>query len=234
MTDLHTRLGALVVALVSSGCGLISSDVTNFNLDLPDKKFSIDTMSWNVDQQMADAALNLTCSSDAQCMAAAEAACAMDCSGSCNAQSRCTVNLDVGLHTTIDLLMEKPELQQINDKAVIEVEIDDLLYAVDQNTLNVPTPEIRVYVAPMSVMDPNDPQAKQIGTIPPVTAGMVTMGAQKMMYTADGRANLTAAMGSYKTPFNIIVGSTLTMTAGMPIPMGRLDAVVRIRAHAGI
>ena len=233
MTDLRLRLGALISVLVS-GCGLISSDVTNFNLDLPDKSFVIDTMSWNVDQMMAQSALNTPCTSNGQCMAVAENACQMDCSGTCNPQSRCTINLDVGLHTPIDLVMEKPELKQINDKAVIEVEIDDVFYMVSQNTLNVATPEIGVYVAPMSVMDPTDPLAKKIGTIPKVEAGMTITTAQKMTFTADGRANLTAVMGSFKTPFNVIVGSTLTMTAGMPIPQGRLDSVIRIRAHAGI
>ena len=230
----HLRLLGAVVFALSSGCGLISSDVTNFNLDLPDKKFSIDTASWNVDQQTADTVLNTACSTSDQCMAAAESACAMDCSGTCNAQMRCTINLDVGLHTSVNLLMEKPELQQINDKAVIDVTIDDVTYLVEQNTLNVPTPEIAVFVAPMSVMDPTDPLAKRIGTIPPVEAGMTITTAQKMMFTADGRANLISVMGNYKTPFNIIVGSTLTMTAGSPIPQGRLDALIKVRAHAGI
>ena len=225
-------MAALAVAL--SGCGLISSDVTNFNLDLPDKKFSIDTASWNVDQQMADQVLDTQCTASSQCMAAAEAACAMDCSGTCNPSMRCTINLDVGLHTSVNLLMEKPELQQINDKAVIEVEIDDITYLVEQNSLNVATPEIGVYVAPVSVMDPNDAMAKRIGTIPPVEAGMTTATPAKMMFTADGRANLTTAMGNFKTPFNIIVGSTLTMSAGTPVPQGRLDAIIRVRAHAGI
>lgn len=225
-------LGAAL--LLVSGCGLISSDVTNFNLDLPDKKFSIDTASWNVDQNMAMAVLDTPCSTSSQCMQAAEAACAMDCSGTCNMQSRCTINLDVGLHTSVNLLMEKPELQSINDKAVIEVTIDDLTYLVEVNTLNVPTPEMQVYVAPVTVMDPKDPMAKQIGTIPPVQPGMTTPTAQKMMFTANGRANLTSTMGNFKTPFNIIVGSTLTMTAGQPIPQGRLDATIKVRAHAGI
>src|SRR5215207_7565263 len=105
MTDLRMRVRTLVASLVSlSGCGVISSDVTNFNLDLPDKKFSIDTMGWNVDQQMADTALNAPCSSTTQCMAAAENVCQMDCSGTCNTSSRCTINLDVGLHTSVNLL----------------------------------------------------------------------------------------------------------------------------------
>ena len=233
MTHLRISGAALLLAL-ASGCGLISSDVTNFNLDLPDKKFSIDTASWNVDQQMAMTVLNTPCSMTSQCMQAAEAACAMDCSGTCNMQSRCSINLDVGLHTSVNLLMEKPELQSINDKAVIDVTIDDLTYLVEQNTLNVPTPEMQIYVAPVTVMDPKDPMAKQIGTIPPVQAGMTTPAAQKMMFTAMGRENLTSTMGNFKTPFNIIVGSTLTMTGGMAIPSGRLDSVIRVRAHAGI
>ncbi len=233
MTDLRMRMGALILALVS-GCGLISSDVTNLNLDLPDKKFSIDTASWNIDQMMAMQVLNTPCSSSSQCMTAAENACAMDCSGTCNAAMRCAINLDVGLHTNVNLLMEKPELQQINDRAVIEVTIDDVTYVVEQNTLNVETPEIAVYVAPMSVMDPGDPQAKKIGTIPSVAAGFTTSTAQKLTFTADGKQQLISTMNNFKTPFNVIVGSTLTMTSSSPIPSGRLDAIIRIRAHAGI
>jgi hypothetical protein len=129
--------------------------------------------------------------------------------------------------------MEKPELQSINDKSVIDVTIDDLTYVVEANTLNVPTPEMKIYVAPVTVMDPKDPMAKQIGTIPAVEAGMTTPSA-KMMFTAMGRENLTATMGNFKTPFNIIVGSTLTMSSGMPVPTGRLDATIKVRAHAGL
>ena len=229
-----TNLRLLAALGLLSGCGLISSDVTNFNLDLPDKRFTIDTASWDVDQTMAMAVLNTQCSSSSQCNAAAEAACAMDCSGTCNASMRCTINLDVGLHTQVNLLTEKPELQQINDKAVIDVTIDDVTYTVEQNTLNVDTPELAVYVAPVTVMSPTDPNAKRIGTIAAVAAGTTLATPAKMTFTADGRANLTATMGNYKTPFNLIVGSTLSVSAGTPVPQGRLDATIKVRAHAGI
>jgi hypothetical protein len=165
-------------------------------------------------------------------MTAAESVCMMDCSGTCNAAMRCAINLDVGLHAGVNLVMEKPELQQLNDRPVIEVSIDSVTYDIAMNTLNVPTPEIGVYVAPMSVMDPTDPEAKRIGTIAPVPAGTTTSA--PMAFTADGRQQLVAVMNNFKTPFNVIVGSTLTMTASTPIPTGRLDAVVHIRAHAGI
>lgn len=230
LTNVRMRVGALI-ALAVSGCSL--TDVTNFNLDLPDKKFTIDTMSWSVDPARADAALNTPCASTNQCMVAAESVCAMDCSGTCDAQ-RCTISLEVGLHTSVDLLMEKPELQQINDKQLIEVEVDDLLYVVAQNTLNVATPELGVYVAPISIMDPTDPLAKQIGTIPAVEPGFTLVTPEKMKFTADGRDNLKAAMGNYKTPFNVIVGASLTIAAGQAVPTGKLDAIIRVRAHAGI
>ncbi|HLL21009.1 MAG TPA: hypothetical protein VK427_02710 [Kofleriaceae bacterium] len=228
------RLGALVLASVlGTGCGLISSDVTSFNLDLPDKRFAIDTASWDVDPQMAKTALNTPCSSASQCMTIAQSACAMDCSGTCTAAMRCSINLDVGLHTSINLLMEKPELQRINDRGVVEVTVDDVLYTIEENTLNVDTPEIGVFVAPSSVMDPGDSLAKRIGTISPVAAGDI-VEARSMMFTPDGRNHLSAVMGNFKAPFNVIVGSTLTMTGSDPVPEGRLDAVIRIRARAGI
>ena len=230
----HLRLLLALGLATASGCGLISSDVTNFNLDLPDKKFSIDTASWDVDTTMADAALKTMCTSSTQCNAAAEAACAMDCSGVCNASSKCTLNLDVGLHTAVNLLMEKPELQQLNDRPVIEVTVDAVQYLVQTNTLNVATPEIAVYVAPMSVMDPTDPEAKKIGTIAPVAAGMTITTAQNITFTPDGKQQLISVMNNFKTPFNVIVGSQLQIMDGTPVPMGRLDAIIKIRAHAGI
>jgi hypothetical protein len=41
-------------------------------------------------------------------------------------------------------------------------------------------------------------------------------------------------MSNYKNPFNVIVGSTLTLKMGDMVPTGRLDAVVQITAHAGL
>jgi hypothetical protein len=230
-----TKLGYLVIAFAASGCGLIDSDVTNFDLTLPDKQFSVDASGWQVDQQQANAFLMTDCSSAPMvCMTAATNACPMNCSGSCSATtSKCELGLDVGVYKTIDLVTEKPELKEINDRAVIDVEIDSVTYAVTTNTLNVQTPEMKVYVAPMSIMDPSDPMAKHIGTIAPVPAG-ATVAPRDMMFTTTGRAELIATMSSYKNPFNIIVGSQIVMTSGSMVPTGRLDAVVQIKAHAGL
>ncbi len=237
MTDLDFRMGAFVVAasLVSGGCGLISSDVTNFDLTLPDKTFTIDASGWQVDETAAAALTATSCSqSPAVCASAAEQACAEDCTGRCGSSQTCELDLDVGLYQMIDLLREKPELQSINDEPVIKVTVDSVTYEVTLNTLNVDTPAMEVYVAPMSVMDPGDPLAKHVGTIPSVPAGTTVLTPTTMTFTANGKAELVNIMATFKTPFNLIVGSTLTVKAGAPVPSGRLDAVVHIKGHAGL
>ena len=232
-----TYLRLWILALVPA-CGLIDSDVTNFNLDLPDKQFSVDASGWQVNQTAADTFLNMSCTPGSQnvCMAAAMSACPMNCSGDCPT-NRCVLELHVSAYKGIDLVTEKPELKQIDDRPVISVEIDSVRYTVTANTLNVNTPEMGVYVAPITVMDPKDPMAKQIGIIEAVPAG-ATVAPKDMTYTADGKQILVDTMSAYKNPFNVIVGTStdnaIVIAAGQPVPTGKLDAVIQIKAHAGL
>ena len=236
MSYLRLCVGALVL---SSGCGLISSDVTNFDLTLPDKSFSVDASGWNVNQQAADAFLAMSCGSSMSiCSSAAAQACPMNCDGWCSpTTSKCVLDLNVSAYKSIDLVMEKPELSQINDKPVIKVTIDSIQYAVNANTLNVATPEMGVYVAPITVMDPKDAMAKQIGVIEPVPAG-ATVATRDMTYTSTGKQTLIDTMSTYKTPFNVIVGTSkdnpIRIMEGQMVPTGKLDAVIQITAHAGL
>ncbi|HEY5947478.1 MAG TPA: hypothetical protein VIV40_18370, partial [Kofleriaceae bacterium] len=189
-------------------CGLIDSDVTNFDLTLPDKAFSVDASGWQVNQMAADTFLAMSCSgSPSICSSAATQACPMNCTGRCGMASTCELELNISAYKPIDLVMEKPELNQINDKPVIKVTIDSVRYAVSANTLNVATPEMGVYVAPITVMDPKDPNAKQVGIIASVPAG-ATVATRDMTYTTDGKQTLVDTMSTYKNPFNVIVGTS--------------------------
>jgi len=235
MIPSYLRLGTgLLAGLLLTSCGLISSDVTNFDLTLPDKKFSIDTAGWQVDSNAANAYLSLPCTSSTMCNAAVTQACKMGCSGSCSATHTCDLSLDVSLSQPVDLVMEKPELKTINDEPVIKVTIDSVTYEVTNNTLNVDTPQINLYVAPMSVIKPTDPLAKMIGTIAPVPAHQTTTSPQPIMFTSTGKADLVNIMSTFKTPFNVLVGSSLVVKSGQPVPAGKLDAVVHIKGHAGL
>lgn len=231
MTCLRFALGALLL----SGCGLISSDVTNFDLTLKPKSFTVDTGSWQVDQTKADAFLSTPCQMTPTnvCTTAAMTACAMGCTGVCGSASTCELELNVGVYKMVDLGMEQPELNTINGEPIIKVTLDSLQYEVTANTLNVATPPLTVYVAPMSVMDPKDPQAKPVATVDSVPAGM-TVALADMTYDDQGKQNLIDTMGSYKNPFNVIIGATLTVKAGDMVPTGKLDATVHIKAHASL
>ncbi len=224
-----------LTAALMSGCGLIDSDVTNFNLALDGKPFSVDASGWQIDQAEADQILSTPCGgAPSVCMTAATNACPMNCTGECSATTNtCELGLKVGVYKPVDLVSEKPELKEINDRAIIDVTIDSVKYTVVANTLNVPTPEMKVFVAPMSIMDPDDPMAKQIGTIEPVPA-TATVATRDMTFTPEGKAALRDIMSTYKNPFNVIVGAKLVVKDGDPVPAGKLDAVVQITAHAGL
>jgi len=234
----YLRLGLL--ALLLSSCGLISSDVTNFDLTLPDKQFSVDASGWQVNQMAADTFLNMSCSSQDLCASAAMQACPMNCTGTCGTTSKCELQLNISAYKGIDLVTEKPELKSINDEPVIKVTIDSVKYAVTANTLTVETPEMGVYVAPITVMDPKDPMAKKIGIIASVPAG-ATVASRDMVYTPEGKQILIDTMSTYKNPFNVIVGTggrpedpKIVIKSGQMVPMGKLDAVIKITAHAGL
>jgi hypothetical protein len=231
------RFGAgLLIGVSLASCGLISSDVTNFDLSLPDKKFTIDIGGWKVDQTATDSYLTRSCTMSQTCNTAVQSVCPMGCSGTCNMASppTCDLSLDVSLSQPVNLVMEQPALQSINDEPVIKVTVDSVTYVVTGNSLNVDTPEITIYVAPMSVAKiASDPQIKAIGTIPPVPAGQTT-GAQPIKFTATGKADLVTMMSTFKTPFNVLAGASIVVSDGQAVPAGRLDTVVRIKGHAGV
>jgi hypothetical protein len=222
---------------VVTGCGLISSDVTNFDLTLPPKMFTIDASGWQVDTAQANAYLEMDCSTrPAVCTTAVQLACTMNCSGSCNAAQTCDLSLDISRSQPVDLLSEKPELKAIDDEPLIKVTVDSVSYEVTSNTLSVDTPELTVYVAPISAIavDRFDAQVKAIGTIAPIPAGSVTAQAEQLKFTPTGKAELVKIMSSFKTPFNVLVGSSIVVTRGQAMPTGKLAATVHIAGHAGL
>lgn len=227
------RCVAFAAAGVLAGCGLIDPDVTDFDLTLPEKKFTIDARGWEVSQSDADMVLGQTCQSSSQCNAAAKAVCPENCSATCNAEATCDLNLDVSLAQPVDLTMES-SVRTISDQSVIEVSIDSVTYAIANNTLNVDTPELSLYISPSSVVAASDASAKKIGTIDPIAAGETTTSPRAVKFTAAGRAELQKIMGTFKTPFNILVGTSLVVTQGQQVPTGQLDAIVYVRGHAGL
>jgi hypothetical protein len=224
----------VVSGVALAGCGLISSDVTDFDLSLPDKKFTIDASGWTVKQSDADSVLLMSCTSSSKCNAAIQLVCPLGCSGSCNTSQTCDVSLDIDRSQTVNLLAEQPDLKSVNNEPAIKVTIDSVTYDVVTNTLNVDTPEIAIYVSPMSVIKSSDPAATKIGTIASIPAGWTTTSSQPIKFTATGQADLIKQMSSFKTPFNVLESSSIVISRGQMVPTGKLEAIVHIKAHAGL
>lgn len=224
----------LVTALSMSGCGLIDPDITQFNLSLPDQEFTIDTAQWGLSgdatfpaipcdpaNDMCDDLTDLVCSSP-------------ECRGYCAPeQMTCRVEVSVALSESINLVEEKPELQTIDNQPFLQVTIDEVLYEVEENSLNFDSPEVRVYVAPQNVMSPDSPDARLVGIIETVPA-MRSQAPTPMQLTSDGEGNLRDMMGDYRSVFNVIVGTTVDIGEGMEMPSGRAVARVAVDAHAGL
>lgn len=225
----------LFLGLVAcSGCGLISSNATDVALDLPAKTFSIDASGWQVSQMTADAYLATSCDPAGSnvCTAAAAAACPANCTGTCDATAHtCDLALEVAAHQLVNLLSDQPSLQSLAGHAGVTVTVDRVQYQVTGNTLNIATPPMTVYVAPMSATQPSDAGSTAIATIDPVPAATL-VATTDLVFLPGGEAALTAAMSNFENPFTVIVGATIMLGPGDPVPTGRLDASVQINAHA--
>ena len=223
------------VALAAGGCGLISSDVTDFDLSLPDKTYTVDSDSFGITAD-PDPLLSMSCSpGGGTCEVAAEQVCPDgQCRGACNATSMtCDLIIPVHPFTTVNLAQEKSELAAIDDQALIDVTVDSISYRVDENTMDTTTPPLTLYVAPATVTSPDDSGAVAIGTIPMVQPAM-TLPMTDLVMTSEGHDRLVLAMANFRTPFNVLVAADIVLTSGDSIPTGRLTTTLTIRAHAGL
>lgn len=224
---------AAAVVLSMAGCGLIDSDITNFELLLPEKEFTVDTSQWQLSE---DATFpEIPCAGQpGVCSAGIAEACGNEalCFGSCDG-TNCKATVLVSLYQPVNLYDERPELKEIDDQPLVSVTVDRVVYDVDENTLNVDSPELTVYVGPSSAMTPGDPLAVAVGTVAPILVDTQPQETEVNM-TPEGRDALREFMKDYKTEFNIIVGAEVPISAGDPMPNGRLTATVYGNAHAGL
>src|SRR3954451_1684389 len=105
-----------LASLLASASGLISSDVTDFNLKLPEKPFNVDTADWMLAVQTSTMP-SISCP-PADCTAAAEMFCAAGkCTSDCDMGAHCAAHVPVSVSQPFDLAHESPELQTIDSQA---------------------------------------------------------------------------------------------------------------------
>ena len=231
---LRRRIVPAGMAIALIGCGgLIDPNITRFDLRLPERMFTVDTDQWELSSSGA-VLPDIPCDVDpAVCEAEIQALCGVDqCTGMCVAGS-CHMVVQVTLWRAVDLYAENPELKTINEQPLVDVTIESVHYEVTENTLNIDTPAFTLYMAPASIMNPDDAQAREVGVIPPIEAG-TRQGTTDVMVSDEHEQALEAFMRDYQTPFNLIVSADIAVAPGDPIPMGRITADVGVDASAGL
>jgi hypothetical protein len=221
----------MALALGLAGCGLIDSDITDVSLRLPEREITVDTADWQLAGAETMPAIDCSGPREDVCGEATAELCAgAGCSGACGGET-CDLVVAVSLWNTFDLAAESAELQQLEGQSVVSVTIDRVWFEVPESSLSVDTPEMEVAIAPESVMGLAD--AEVFGTIPALAAG-ATVTEGDITLTPDGAQILSSYMKEYSTPFNLIVGTNLTVNAGDAIPTGRMVAVVHVEGRAGL
>ncbi len=223
---------ALGSFMFGTGCGLIDSNIADFDLSLPAKEISVDTADWMLAGGTMVPAVD--CSENATiCDAAVSQFCGNEslCAGSCDGQS-CRADVAVNLFRSFDLAQEKPELREIDGKPLIDVSISRISYTITENTMNVDSTPMGIYIGPQTAMTIDHSDAELIGTIPVIAAGQ-TLASTEVELVADAKKIVGRYMREYSTPFNIIMGSTVALKAADILPTGKLVAVVEVRATAG-
>ena len=227
-----TRLGALLlvapVALLSGACGLISSDVDNFVLELPEWRFTVDMAMSGIagSGQMPDlncppvdcAAQNGTFCPDGAC----EVVCGED--------TKCRVAAAISLYRMVNLANEKPELASLDGRSGVSVGIDEISFLIEVNTLSMDLPPLQIYIGPTTSLEPGQDGVVPVGTIAATAQG--TVGERPIEFTAEGRMLFDETLSNYTIPFHLIVGTTFEVVSGQDLPRGQLAGKVVGTAHA--
>jgi hypothetical protein len=223
--------GALLVFLLTgAGCGaLIPPDLDDQPLSFPEREFRLDADELG----LTDSAAVMPTIACGQCSAELDSFCSSDnCIALCDsATSACRADVLVALSQTYDLREDGQGFAAL-DGLGAQIVIDDVTFDVVTNTLNVPTPEIALYLAPITVVDIADSRAKLVGTVSPVSPG--DRGRRSISFATDGRAHLQDVLEDYLTPFNLLVVARVSVRAGEVLPAGMLVGKVRVLAHADL
>jgi hypothetical protein len=144
-------------------------------------------------------------------------------------ESVCTARVTLSApapHYQVDV-KELAPFQQA--KSLADVRIESLVVNIRENTLSFDPPSLSIYIAPIEVKDPTNPGAKLIGTLPMIMKREVTE--VEVEFTKDGQEVLGTFLGQAGSPFNVILGVSLGLSAGEQAT-GILSSQVTLTAKA--
>jgi hypothetical protein len=218
---------ASAAGLLALGCGLISKDIASVTYPLPKKSYTFDSSSFGATGPAGP--FTLACGSALppsiqDCCSIPMACTPPDRTTACESNV-CTVHQLVKVVQVIDFRKDVPQ-QFSSASSLADVSLKSLNYEVTTNTLNIPVPVLQIYLAPMGVTSPSDPQAKIFGSVPPFAAGELRSGdVMKEPDEATADATFATFASNLTAPFNILVATTV-VSNGTPVPSGALTVAV--------
>jgi hypothetical protein len=221
--------GALALALAgsvaltgASGCGLINSDITSVDFQLPSKTFGFDTSDamWKAPPASFPAVPCGAGQAVTDCCAPPGLPPA-DCVATplvCEA-GVCALEFPVSVSQQVDLKAEVPQLMKLNGQSLIDVTVSQIRYTI-ASTLNLPLPPIHLFIGASA----DDPAAVEFGTVPVTPAMTNTSG--DVVLDPGGQAAFSDHVHQFGTPFYLIARTTVVVASGSPPPQGRVDVTV--------
>lgn len=155
---------------------------------------------------------------------------------------KCVATVDISLPQEVDLRQARtPIPDQAVQLGIDAVSVHRVAYWIIENTLNVPTPTVELYVGPQSAGDYRDPRAVKLGSVAPLSAGSNACGDKAstdseargkpvcdMQLSADGQRALGDYVKNYRqAPFKLIARALPRAEPGMPLPSGRIHFALR-------
>ena len=224
---------ASVLALGLSACGLISSDVTETNFDLPQRMYSFDASTFNAPPGIASEVPCgvppvVDCCNPTPPLPAPDCtATPLTCEQNENGMNVCTATVTVSQGSMVNLGEEVQQLAPYT--GFVDIKIKRIGYSVTTNTLNVDLPDVILYLAPEGITNPADPNAVKFGTLPAILAGTTVTG--DVILEPNAGQVFSMFTQNIRAPFNFIAATTVRVTRS---PTGKIDMTISGKLAASL
>jgi hypothetical protein len=225
------RFVVVTAAVLMSGCGLVDAlDKLKHGVtfDLPAQTYSVrtDQPAWR--SPPPSGIPPLPCGPGqliADCCAAP-----VDCQSTplvCDAE-KCALKFNYEEVKQVNL-SEVAAVKSSNGMVFTDVLLKELDLDVD-NQLNVSTPPVNLYVAPMNATSSSAAGAQMIAVIPSQPPGF--KGKVTVPLDASAQQIFSTFARATQTPFNVILSAPILVKSGDPVPAGHVDFIVSGKVEA--
>ena len=120
------------------------------------------------------------------------------------------------------------DLSKLGDH-VTQAELRRVVYLVEENTLNVDLPSIRVLWGPETAAAIDEPSVQSLGTIPAIPSSDTRSG--EVPLDPAGSAALGRYFVDTSTTFRLFADTSIDLEPGQPLPQGTLRFTTSLEVH---